>query len=322
MIPVKNQKNLFLFALIASILLSSPYAVASAFADPGHENEHEGYKEGVNHVWTGDGPPNSKLGKKNDLYIDNATPNHKSYEKTGKYDWTFKGEYIGGSGATGPVGPAGANGAVGPVGPAGANGAVGPIGPTGLTGAQGPQGDIGPIGLTGPAGALGPMGPAGALGPIGLTGPQGAAGTPGLADKGNTEIIRFGIETTLLFLSNPNTRFITDNGYGVSSIGQSNMIGVNGTIEHFIIDANQLLPDTYIPGVNRQLVITLQKNDLDTAISCTIMQLQSVICTSDVKINVVETDSLRVKLVSQAIGNNLDNNNFNFKGFALIRELN
>ena len=170
------------------------------------------------------------------------------------------------------------------------------------------------------SGPPGPQGPEGQQGPKGDQGPPGPPGPPGSleVEQGDTEIIRFGEGVTLLFNSNPNTLFITDNGYGLNS--KSNMIGVSGTMEHFVIDANQLLRDSYIDGVDRKLVITLQKNEQDTDISCTIMQLEPVICTSDVKIDVEATDSFRVKLESQAIGNTLDSQNFDFKGFVVIRE--
>ncbi len=46
----------------------------------------------------------------------------------------------GGSGPTGPTGPAGSNGATGPTGPAGSAGATGPTGPAGAAGATGPTG--------------------------------------------------------------------------------------------------------------------------------------------------------------------------------------
>jgi len=99
------------------------------------------------------------------------------------------------------------------------------------------------------------------------------------------------------------------------------MIGVSGIMEKFVIDANQVLPDSYKNEVDRKLVITLQKNQQDTSISCTIMQLEPVICTSDVQISVEETDSLRIKFESQSIGHTLDIQTLYFKGFALIREI-
>src|SRR5215207_5088698 len=54
------------------------------------------------------------------------------------------------SGATGPMGPAGA---IGPAGPQGDPGAIGPAGPQGL------PGDTGPVGPTGPQGDPGAVGP-------------------------------------------------------------------------------------------------------------------------------------------------------------------
>jgi len=180
---------------------------------------------------------------------------------------------------------------------------------------SGTPGTVGPQGEQGPAG---PQGPQGEQGAAGLQGEQGPAGPQG---KGGTQVIKFGEDVSFLFLTNPYTLFITDNGQCREySNCKSNMIGISGTMEHFVIDANQLLRDTTIPGVDRQVVITLQKNEQDTGISCTIMQLEPVICTSDVKINVEETDSLRVKLESLAIGNTLGDQSFSFKGYALISE--
>jgi hypothetical protein len=57
------------------------------------------------------------------------------------------GELVGGQGARGETGPAGAKGEAGATGPAGP---VGPAGATGATGPAGPQGETGP---TGPAGS-------------------------------------------------------------------------------------------------------------------------------------------------------------------------
>src|SRR3989304_270916 len=84
------------------------------------------------------------------------------------------------------------------------------------------------------SGPPGPQGPEGQQGPKGDQGPPGPPGPPGSleVEQGDTEIIRFGEGVTLLFNSNPNTLFITDNGYGLNS--KSNMIGVSGTMEHFV----------------------------------------------------------------------------------------
>jgi len=201
-------------------------------------------------------------------------------------------------------------------------GEQGPMGPQGEQGPMGPQGEQGEPGQGEPGqGEQGPQGEQGEQGPMGPQGEQGEQGPPGTG-AGGTEVIKFGKEVTLLFLTNPNTLFVTDNGQselnGVNAL--SNMIGVSGTMEKFVFDAKMELPDSHIPGVDRKLVITLQKNMQDTSISCTIMQLESVICTSEVPISIQETDSLRVKLESQALGNTLSNVNFSFKGFAFIRE--
>jgi len=195
---------------------------------------------------------------------------------------------------------------------------------------EGPQGEQGPMGPQGEQGEPGPMGPQGVgeqalqgeQGPMGPQGEQGLQGEPGSPGAGGTEVIKFGKAVTLLFHTNQNTLFITDNAQseldGLNT--KSNMIGISGTMEKFVIDANTILRDSYINGVDTKLVITLQKNEQDTSISCTIMSLEPVICTSEVQITIQETDTLRVKLESQGIGNNVDNQTFNFKGFALIKE--
>jgi hypothetical protein len=92
------------------------------------------------------------------------------------------------AGATGPVGPSGAQGIAGAAGPPGAVGPEGPQGQAGITGAPGAQG---PQGIPGQTGATGV---AGAQGPIGLTGQQGAQGVPGPPGPGLTQ-------STILFVS-------------------------------------------------------------------------------------------------------------------------
>jgi len=129
--------------VLGTILLSSVIGSnLSAFA-ASDDDQHDGHPQSKNRVWTGDGPPPDKLGHKNDLYIDNSSPNHTVYEKTSKTTWVQRGDYLGGSGTPGPQGP------IGPSGPAGPQG---PQGEKGDTGATGPQG---PIGLTGPIGPAG-----------------------------------------------------------------------------------------------------------------------------------------------------------------------
>jgi len=164
----------------------------------------------------------------------------------------------------------------------------------------------------------------------GLPGEQGEQGLPGEQGEqgptgaGGTQVIKFGDGLGLIFYTYPSTLFLTDKYDNADCLDvptcRSNMIGVSGTMEKFVIDANEVLPESYINGVDTKLVITLQKNQQDTSISCTIMQLEPVICTSDVQISIQETDSLRIKFESQSIGNDLGIVNFYFKGFAVIRE--
>jgi len=134
------------------------------------------------HVWTGDGPPNEKLGKTGDGYIDNTSNDCDFFIKTGKNTWVFVESLCDdtgtGSGPPGPPGPPG-SGSTGPAGPAGADGSTGPQGPQGDTGAIGPQGDTGADGSTGPQGPQGPQGDTGAIGPQGDTGADGSTGPQG-----------------------------------------------------------------------------------------------------------------------------------------------
>ncbi|NDF29437.1 MAG: hypothetical protein EB150_04400 [Nitrososphaeria archaeon] len=94
-----NFKNIYAFLMAGILLLGIVPTTSIAFADPGHthddnEDHDGGYQKDVNHVWTGDGKPSYNLGKTNDLYIDNASPNHTVYEKTSKKTWTAKGDYL------------------------------------------------------------------------------------------------------------------------------------------------------------------------------------------------------------------------------------
>lgn len=85
----------------------------------------------------------------------------------------------GGSGATGPTGPAGTPGPTGATGDTGATGTAGATGATGDTGATGTAGATGATGDTGATGAAGPTGSVGATGPTGLTGATGDTGATG-----------------------------------------------------------------------------------------------------------------------------------------------
>ncbi|MGB7566218.1 MAG: hypothetical protein WBM07_00040 [Chitinivibrionales bacterium] len=140
---------------------------------------------------TGNAPPQTSIGKPNDLFLEVA--NGDVYQK-GTTGWVFVTNIIGPAGPIGPAGnngtagqigpqgiagPSGPQGVPGPTGPAGPTGPIGPQGLTGLTGATGLQGATGATGATGVAGAIGPAGAAGATGPTGLTGATGATGVTG-----------------------------------------------------------------------------------------------------------------------------------------------
>lgn len=94
--------------LLGVILLSSILGSVnvSAFADS-DDDQHEGKVNKKNRVWTGDGPPLPKLGKINDLYIDNASTDLTLYEKKAKGKWDVIGTFQGPQGDVGPQGSPG-----------------------------------------------------------------------------------------------------------------------------------------------------------------------------------------------------------------------
>ena len=134
------------------------HTVAFAESD---DDQHDGKVDKKNRVWTGDGPPNPKLGKLGDLYIENHNNIYNIYKKTGKNTWNDIPDI---QGTTGPQGPIGFNGTDGLPGEQGPKGDKGDIGATGPQGDVGPKGDKGDIGATGPQGDVGPKGDTGATG--------------------------------------------------------------------------------------------------------------------------------------------------------------
>lgn len=139
-----------LVLLLALTLATGTLVPSLAFADS-DDDQHDGKVNKKNRVWTGDGPPLPKLGKVNDLYVDNANSDLTLYEKTAKNTWTDIGTF------------------------------QGPPGNDGAPGAQGPPGSIGPIGLTGPIGPQGPQGLQGLIGPVGPAGPVNTYHKQGVA---------------------------------------------------------------------------------------------------------------------------------------------
>lgn len=100
-------------------------------------------------------------------------------------DGIASGNFKGGTGPIGPVGPQGETGPQGPKGDTGETGPQGPKGDKGDTGAVGPQGPAGPQGPKGdpgergPQGEQGPQGERGEKGDTGAQGPAGPQGVPG-----------------------------------------------------------------------------------------------------------------------------------------------
>jgi len=149
-------------------------------------------------------------------------------------------------------GDPGMTGAAGATGATGATGPAGPQGPAGVTGPTGPAGPIGPAGPTGPAGAVGPAGATGPIGPTGASGPPGASGTSGSAIGGNY----------------PNTAsgsFLMPWGNTASATEvNTNLPLPSGTASKLVVSL------TKEPGAGQSATITIRKNGVDTALSCTI----------------------------------------------------
>ena len=90
------------------------HTVAFAESD---DDQHDGKVDKKNRVWTGDGPPNPKLGKSGDLYIDNHNNIYNIYKKTGKNTWNDIPDIQGTTGPQGPIGFNGTDGLLGEQGP-------------------------------------------------------------------------------------------------------------------------------------------------------------------------------------------------------------
>jgi len=164
----------------------------------------------------------------------------------------------GATGATGPAGsqgPAGPQGSAGVPGPAGPAGPMGPTGPVGAAGPTGPAGPSGPAGPTGTTGATGPMGPAGPAGPIGPTGPAGAPGangTSGSAIGGN-------------YPNSASGSFLMPWSDVVSTTEANASVPLpSGTASKLVVSL------TKEPGAGQSATITIRRNGVDTALSCTI----------------------------------------------------
>jgi len=163
-------------------------------------------------------------------------------------------------GEPGTAGPAGADGATGPQGPAGADGATGPQGLPGEPGAMGPAGPVGPEGPQGLQGEPGPQGPQGEVGPVGPEGPAGTDGTSGSLLGGNY----------------PNTaddNFLSPFNPSTGSEENTNLPVSSGSASKLIVNVGSTL------GAGSSVALTLRRNGIDTALSCTVAEGEST-CTN------------------------------------------
>jgi hypothetical protein len=161
-------------------------------------------------------------------------------------------------GATGPQGAQGVQGETGPQGETGAQGAQGPAGPEGPAGATGAQGPAGPQGETGAQGPAGPAGAPGATGSQGPAGPQGPQGPQGVPGSGGSLI---------------------GGAYGNAGNGDflqpwSNVSGgaAQESVNSVTVPAGvaSLLVVTVTAAPGTTVTVTIRKNGVDTALTCSI----------------------------------------------------
>ena len=124
----------------------------------------------------------------------------------------------------------------------------GPTGSAGTDGATGPQGPAGADGATGPAG---PQGPAGADGATGPAGPAGADGTSGSLLGGN-------------YGNTANGDFLSPFNPAVGSEANTSLPVSSGTASKLIVALDTAM------GGGESVTLTLRKNAVDTALTCTV----------------------------------------------------
>lgn len=165
----------------------------------------------------------------------------------------------------------------------------------GEKGDKGDKGDAGEQGLVGPQGETGPQGPAGPQGAIGLqgaVGPQGAAGPQGPA----------GPATKILLGNSGGTNLAT-------AIGTSQYMVVNGAlapnaaapaVAHVIAEpceiSSMFVLLSAAPGGFSSRQFVLQKNGVDTTLTCTVSGLQTM-CTATDEIDFVAGDYINIRTV-------------------------
>lgn len=190
----------------------------------------------------------------------------------------------GDGGPEGPAGPAGATGATGPSGPSGPAGPQGPPGADGAPGPAGPSGPAGPQGapgMDGASGPPGPQGPQGLQGPAGPQGPAGASGTSGSMIGGN-------------YSSSGTTKFLIPWGGETANEVEAGVAVPSGTARKLVVSLS------VAPGGGRSVTITVRKNEVNTALSCTVAEA-NLTC-SDIADSVVFGDGDRLSILYTDVG--------------------
>jgi hypothetical protein len=113
---------------------------------------------------------------------------------------------------------------------------------------MGPAGPAGAAGATGPGGPAGPAGPAGAAGP---QGPAGANGTSGSLLGGN-------------YGNTGNADFLSPFNPAAGGETNTDMVVSSGTASKLIVAVDAAM------GVGESVTLTLRKNAVDTALTCTV----------------------------------------------------
>lgn len=165
-------------------------------------------------------------------------------------------------------------------GPPGPTGATGPTGPTGADGATGASGATGETGATGATGATG-VGLAGPVGPTGATGATGATGSP-------TES---GVYTARVYslAASPGSEFGAVESFTVASGDEQSISLVSPAFA--IVARNLIVRLTVAPGEGSFRTITIRRDGLDTALSCTAVG-SATVCDSGTAVQTIPAGSL------------------------------
>jgi len=164
---------------------------------------------------------------------------------------------------------------------------VGPPGPTGLQGPTGPTGPMGPMGPQGLTGATGPQGPTGPTGPTGATGPAGATGPTGPSQViiGGGSGIDPLCRSYICYLGIFESRETSEESKTLQ------IMPFNITLRNFNVRVNNS------PGSAKSYTFTVRKNNVDTALTCTISDSNTSCSDTSNNVNFNASDRLSIKVV-------------------------